>query len=79
MRATAVVATARACRLNARIIQPIAAMVVLAGDRTLSVTITVAVKAVPGSLHAGSLPAVVAAVDSGIARAADARADDAER
>jgi hypothetical protein len=61
------IATAKACRLNARIIQPIAAMVVLAGDRTLSVRITVAVKAVPGSLRVGSLPAVVAAaVDSGI-------------
>jgi hypothetical protein len=70
-------ATAKASRLT-RIIQSIAAMVVLAGDRTLSVTITVAVKAVPGSLRAGSLRVVVAA-DSGIAQAADARADDAER
>jgi hypothetical protein len=72
-------ATARACRLNTRIIPPIAAMVARAGDRTLSVTITVAaVKAVPGNLRADSLPvAVVAARDTG--QAGDARPDDAKR
>jgi hypothetical protein len=72
-------ATARACRLNTRIIPPIAAMVARAGDRTLSVTITVAaVKAVPGNLRADSLPvAVVAGRDT--AQAADARPDDAKR
>ena len=58
---------------------PIAAMVARAGDRTLSVTITVAaVKAVPGNLRADSLPvAVVVARDTG--QAGDARPDDAKR
>jgi hypothetical protein len=73
------VAVARARRLNTRIIPPIAVMVARAGDRTLSVTITVAAaKAVPGNLRAGSLP-VAAAVGSGIAPVADARPDDAKR
>jgi hypothetical protein len=52
---------------------------VAVAEGTLSVTITLAVvKAVPASPRADSLPVVVA-VGSGIARAADARADDAKR
>jgi hypothetical protein len=71
------VAVTRARRLNTRIIPPIVVMVARAGDRTLSVTITVAaVKAVPGNLRAVSLPAAVV-VGSGIAPVADARPDDA--
>ena len=70
-------ATGRACRLNMRINPAIAPMVARRGDQTISVTITVAVvKAVPGSLHADSLPV---AVGSGIAPAADAPADDGKR
>jgi hypothetical protein len=76
--ATARMPRGRACRLNTRIIPVIAAMVILAGDWTLSVTITVGVKAVPGSLRAGSLPAVVVA-GSGIALVAGAPAVGAER
>jgi hypothetical protein len=71
------VAMAMASRLNTRIIPPTAAMVALAGGRTPNVTVTVAVvKAAPGSLRADSLPA---AAGSGIAQAADARADHAKR
>jgi len=81
--ASAAMATVRACRLNTRIIPAIGAMLALASDRTLSVTITAAVvKAVPASPRADSLPVAVAvavAAGSGIARAADARADDAKR
>ena len=77
--ASAAMAIARACRLNTRIIPAIGAMRALASDRTLSVTITAAVvKAAPASPRADSLPVAVAA-GSGIARAADARADDAKR
>jgi hypothetical protein len=78
-RINTVAATAKANRLNTRIIRPIAAMVALAADRTLNVTLTVAVvKHVPGSLPADSRRVAVAA-GSGIAQAADAPADDAKR
>jgi hypothetical protein len=74
---TVAMAMAMASRLNTRIIPPTAAMVALAGGRTPNVTVTVAVvKAAPGSLRADSLPA---AAGSGIAQAADARADHAKR
>lgn len=72
-------AMARSCRLNTRITPPIAVTVVRAGDRTLNVTIMLAVvKAVPGSLPADSRRVVVAA-GSAIARVADGRADDVSR
>jgi hypothetical protein len=80
IRASAATATARACRLNTRIIPVIGVMPALASDRTLSVTITLAVvKAAPANPRADSLPVAVVVAGSGIARAADARAGDAKR
>jgi hypothetical protein len=74
-RGRAAMATAKAGRLNTRIIPPTAAMAVPAGDRTLNVTVAV-VKVGPGNLRADSLPVAVASV---IAQVADALAGDASR
>jgi len=76
MRGRAAMATAKAGRLNTRILPASAVRVATAGNRTSHVTITVAVvKVGPGSLRADSLPAA----GSDIARAVDARADDGNR
>lgn len=75
----AIALTATAKEPNTRITPAIAVMLARGSDRTLNVTITVAVvKGAPGSLRADSRP-VAAAADSATALVADAPADDGKR